>query len=85
MNKKFVTENKRVLREFFIDMLTSLVSKRAISNLDKIIDADPELKKEKDAIVRMSNSLRKKVQKAKKDDPAQYKRFLKNPLLKKYA
>jgi len=29
--------------------------------------------------------LRKKVQKAKKDDPAQYKRFLKNPLLKKYA
>tara|TARA_B100001057_G_C22117082_1_gene669325 strand:- start:239 stop:496 length:258 start_codon:yes stop_codon:yes gene_type:complete len=85
MNKKFVTENKRVLREFFIDMLTSLVSKRAISNLDKIIDADPELKKEKDAIVRMSNSLRKKVQKAKKDNPAQYKRFLKNPLLKKYA
>jgi Na+/phosphate symporter len=85
MNRKFVTENKRVLREFFIDMLTSLVSKRAISNLDKIIDADPELKKEKDAIVRMSNSLRKKVQKAKKDNPAQYKRFLKNPLLKKYA
>jgi|TARA_B100001094_G_scaffold12817_1_gene11284 Na+/phosphate symporter len=85
MNRKFVTENKRVLREFFIDMLKSLVSKRAISNLDKIIDADPELKKEKDAIVRMSNSLRKKVQKAKKDDPAQYKRFLKNPLLKKYA
>ena len=85
MNKKFVTENKRVLREFFIDMLTSLVSKRAISNLDKIIDADPELKKEKDAIVRMSNSMRKKIQKAKKDNPAQYKRFLKNPLLKKYA
>ena len=85
MNRKFVTENKRVLREFFIDMLTSLVSKRAISNLDKIIDADPELKKEKDAIVRMSNSLRKKVQKAKKDNPAQYKRFLKNPLLKKYS
>ena len=85
MNKKFVTENKRVLREFFIDMLKSLVSTRAISNLDKIIDADPELKKEKDAIVRMSNSLRKKVQKAKKDNPAQYKRFLKNPLLKKYA
>jgi len=85
MNRKVVTENKRVLREFFIDMLTSLVSKRAISNLDKIIDADPELKKEKDAIVRMSNSLRKKVQKAKKDNPAQYKRFLKNPLLKKYA
>jgi len=85
MNRKFVKENKKVLKEFFIDMLTSLVSKRAISNLDKIIDADPELKKEKDAIVRMSNSLRKKVQKAKKDNPAQYKRFLKNPLLKKYA
>jgi hypothetical protein len=85
MKRKFVTENKRVLREFFIDIIKNLVSKRAISNLDKIIDADPELKKEKDAIVRMSNSLRKRVQKAKKDNPAQYKRFLKNPLLKKYA
>lgn len=85
MNRKFVKENKKVLREFFIDMLTSLVSKRAISNLDKIIDASPELKKEKDAIVRMSNKLRKKVQKAKKDNPSLYKDFQKDPLLKKYA
>ena len=85
MNRKFVKENKKVLREFFIDLLTKLVSKRAISNLDKIIDASPELKKEKDSIIRMSNSLRKKVQKAKKDNPAQYKRFQKDPLLKQFT
>ena len=84
MNRKLVKENKKVLKEFFIDMLKNALSKKAISNLDKIIDANPELKKEKDAIVRMSNSLRKKVQKAKKDNPSLYKDFQKDPLLRKY-
>ena len=44
-------------------MLAGLLSKRAISNMDRLIDASPELKKEKDAIVRMSNSIRKKISK----------------------
>jgi len=85
MNRKFVKENKKALKEFFIDMLKNLLSNRAISNMDKLIDADPELKKEKDAIIRMSNSLRKSVQKAKKDNPSLYKDFQKDPLLKKYT
>ena len=61
MNRKFVKENKKVLKEFIFSMLAGLLSKRAISNMDRLIDASPELKKEKDAIVRMSNSLRKKI------------------------
>lgn len=85
MNRKFVKENKKALKEFFIDMLKNLLSNRAISNMDKLIDADPELKKEKDSIIRMSNNLKKRVQKAKKDNPAQYKRFQKDPLLKQFT
>ena len=57
MNRKFVKENKKVLKEFIFSMLAGLLSKRAISNMDRLIDASPELKKEKDAIVRMRNSL----------------------------
>ena len=85
MNRQFVKENKKALKEFFIDMLKNLLSNRAISNMDKLIDADPELKKEKDAIIRMSNSLRKRVQKAKTDNPSLYKDFQRSPLLKKYT
>ena len=46
MNRKFVKENKKALKEFFIDILKNALSKKAISNMDKILDADPELKKE---------------------------------------
>tara|TARA_B100001173_G_C15985747_1_gene546637 strand:+ start:822 stop:971 length:150 start_codon:yes stop_codon:yes gene_type:complete len=42
-----LNNNKKTLKESFIDMLKKALSKKAISNLDKIIDADPELKKKK--------------------------------------
>ena len=85
MNRKFVKENKQALKEFFIDMLSNLVSKRAIGNMDKLIDADPALKKRKDDIIRMSNDMRKRIAKVKKEDPTLYRKLMKNPLLKKYA
>ena len=84
MNRKFVKENKKVLKEFIFSMLAGLLSKRAISNMDRLIDASPELKKEKDAIVRMSISLRKKISKTKNDNPSLYNKMKKDPLLKKY-
>jgi hypothetical protein len=52
--------------------------------MDKLIDASPELKKEKDAIIRMSNNLRKKISKTKNDNPSLYNKMKKDPLLKKY-
>tara|TARA_Y100001973_G_C5175784_1_gene321815 strand:+ start:910 stop:1167 length:258 start_codon:yes stop_codon:yes gene_type:complete len=85
MNRKFVKENKQALKEFFIDMLSNFVSKRAIGNMDKLIDADPALKKRKDDIIRMSNDMRKRIAKVKKEDPTLYRKLMKNPLLKKYA
>ena len=85
MNRKFVKENKKALKEFFIDMLSNLVSKRAIGNMDKLIDADPALKKRKDGIIRMSNDMRKRIAKVKKEDPKLYRKLIKNPLIKQYA
>jgi uncharacterized membrane protein len=85
MNRQFVKENKKPLKEFFVDLLSKIASKVAIGNLDKMIDADPVLKKRKDDIIRLSNDMRQRLIKIKKEDPAQYQRLMKNPLLKKYG
>ena len=85
MNRKFVKENKKALKEFFIDMLKSLLSKRAIGNLDKLIDAEPQMRKKKDSILQKSDELKKRLAKVKKEDPKLFNQLIKNPLLKQYA
>jgi hypothetical protein len=85
VTRQFVKENKKPLKEFFVDLLSKIASKVAIGNLDKMIDADPVLKKRKDDIIRLSNDMRQRLIKIKKEDPAQYQRLMKNPLLKKYG
>ena len=45
MNRKFVKENKQVLREFIGKLLVSLITKKNKRALDKAIEADPALKK----------------------------------------
>jgi len=85
MNRQFVKENKKPLKEFFVDLLSKIASKVAIGNLDKMIDADPVLKKKKDDIIRLSNDMRQRLIKIKKEDPKQYRRLMKNPLFKDYG
>ena len=85
MNRQFVKENKKPLKEFFVDLLSKIASKVAIGNLDKMIDADPVLKKRKDDIIRLSNDMRQRLIKIKKEDPKLYRDLMKNPLFKKYG
>lgn len=85
MNRQFVKENKKPLKEFFVDLLSKIASKVAIGNLDKMIDADPVLKKKKDDIIRLSNDMRQRLIKIKKENPKQYRRLMKNPLFKDYG
>ena len=45
MNRKFVKENKRVLREFLGKLIVNILTKKNKRALDKVIAADPTLRK----------------------------------------
>jgi len=47
MNRKFVKENKQVIREFIGKLLVNILTKRNKKALDKVIAADPTLKNKK--------------------------------------
>ena len=47
MNKKFVKENKKVLREFISNIVAAALGAKGLRDIDKVIDANPELKRKK--------------------------------------
>ena len=47
MNRKFVKENKQVLKEFIGKLLANILVKKNKRELDKVIAADPTLKNKK--------------------------------------
>lgn len=69
MNKKFVKENKQVLREFIGKLLVKLFSNRSKRELDKMIEKDPVLKKRKDDIEKLGKDISIRIDKLEKDYP----------------
>ena len=48
MNRKFVKENKKVVREFLGGLLTKIVTGKVNRKVQNLIDNDPEIKKSKE-------------------------------------
>lgn len=69
MNRKFVKENKQVLREFIGKLLANILTKRNKRELDKIIASDPELKKDKEEMIRLKKSIESRIDKLDKSNP----------------
>ena len=84
MNRKFIKENKSVLKEFIANLLGAILSKRGVSKLDKFIDSKPELKKKKQDIEKLGNDLKDRIEKVKKNDPELAKKLADDPILGKY-
>ena len=60
MNRKFVKENKQVLKEFIGKLLANILVKKNKRELDKVIAADPTLKNKKQDMIRLRKSIESK-------------------------
>jgi hypothetical protein len=69
MNRKFVKENKQVLREFIGKLLVNILTKRNKKALDKLIAADPTLKTKKQDMLRLRKSIESRLDKLDKSNP----------------
>ena len=69
MNRKFVKENKQVIREFIGKLLVNILTKRNKKALDKVIAADPTLKNKKQDMLRLRKSIESRLDKLDKSNP----------------
>jgi|TARA_R110000796_G_scaffold211460_2_gene327561 hypothetical protein len=69
MNRKFVKENKQVIREFIGKLLVNILTKKNKRALDKVIAADPTLKGKKEDMLRLRKSIESRIEKLDKSNP----------------
>jgi len=69
MNRKFVKENKQVIREFIGKLLVNILTKRNKKALDKVIAADPTLKGKKQDMIKLRKSIESRLDKLDKSNP----------------
>jgi dsRNA-specific ribonuclease len=72
MNRKFVKENKKVLREFISSLLASMIAGQGMRKIQKLIDKDPVMKAKQQRVTKLGDDIRKRLEKYKKTDPAKY-------------
>ena len=77
MNRKFIKENKTLVKEFIGAIIKSIIGNKAAKNINNMIDSDPELRKTRDDFVRLGKSLRDKLADIKKRDPERYEYLVK--------
>ena len=72
MNRKFVKENKAILREFVGAIISALVTGKLSRDTMKKINADPDIKRKKQELAKITADLAKRMEKYKKTDPEFY-------------
>lgn len=75
MNRKFVKENKPLVREFLGKLLTNIILGKVDKDFQKLIDKDPSIQQKKEKIKDMEKQLLDKVRDAYKNNP-KFKRVM---------
>jgi len=75
MNKKYVKENKSLVREFLSSLISSIVTGKLSKGLEKTLMSKPETKKDIQDLRKMKKDLFKKLEKIKFSDPKTYNRI----------
>ena len=73
MNKKFVKENKKVLREFLGKAIVNFFTNQGKKEIARMIDNDPELRKVRSSLIKNTKELNKRLPALKKSNPELYK------------
>ena len=78
MNRKFVKENKQLVREFIAGLISSIVAGKLSKNLEKTLMSKPETKKDIQDLRAIRKSLKTRLDRMKKEDPKRYKILTRN-------
>ena len=82
MNRKFIKENKTLVKEFIGAIIKSIIGNKAAKNINNMIDSDPELSKTKDDFVRLNKQFKDRFADIKKNDPERYEYLVKKYKIK---
>ena len=74
MNRKFIKENKKLMREFIGSFVKAMASKKAVKGFDAFIKNDPVLKKHNMDVARIGKQIKQRIEKRKAEDP-KFKKF----------
>tara|TARA_X000001388_G_scaffold43411_1_gene30506 strand:- start:120 stop:374 length:255 start_codon:yes stop_codon:yes gene_type:complete len=69
MNRKFVKENKTLVKEFLSDLLTKVLTGKSNRDIQKRLNADPKIQQHKANIKRIEQQIIDKVDNIRKNDP----------------
>tara|TARA_R100000742_G_C4253252_1_gene71374 strand:- start:587 stop:850 length:264 start_codon:yes stop_codon:yes gene_type:complete len=69
MNRKFITENKKPLREWLTNLIAAVLGVKGLKGIDKIIDDNPELSKKREDLKKTSKELADRMRKYIADNP----------------
>ena len=77
MNRKYIKENKKALREFLGATIAAIVTGALTKGFDskKELDKHPDLKKSRQELDKVTSDLDKRLEKLKRKDPEAYKRI----------
>tara|TARA_B100001094_G_scaffold323947_1_gene375710 strand:- start:873 stop:1118 length:246 start_codon:yes stop_codon:yes gene_type:complete len=78
MKRKFVKENKAVLREFVGSIISAIVTGKLASDVSKRLNADPVFKNKRKEMEKLTTDLSKRMEKYKKSDPEFYNHLKKS-------
>tara|TARA_R110002020_G_C16197021_1_gene765945 strand:+ start:896 stop:1159 length:264 start_codon:yes stop_codon:yes gene_type:complete len=74
MNRQFIKENKKLMREFIGSFVKAMASKKAVKGFDAFIKNDPVLKKHNMDVARIGKQIKQRIEKRKAEDP-KFKKF----------
>jgi|TARA_R100000742_G_C4244692_1_gene63804 hypothetical protein len=69
MNRKFVKENKALVREFLGGLITKIVTGRAPAKFQKALDKNPKIQQHKKNIQKIEKDMLAAIKDAKKNNP----------------
>ena len=75
MNRKFVKENKTLVREFIAGLISSIVAGKLSKSLEKSLMSKPETKKDIEKLRAIRKSIKTRLDRVKKDNPELYKQI----------
>ena len=75
MNRKFVKENKGLVKEFLGNLLTKIITGKVNTKFDKMIANDPKIQQHKKNIKKIEKQMLDKVKDAYKTNP-EFKRVI---------
>jgi|TARA_R100000084_G_C4539218_1_gene94803 nicotinamide mononucleotide adenylyltransferase len=69
MNKKFVKENKQVIKEFLGKLIANIIAGKLNKDLRKQIQNDPKFKSKETEMKRIEKQMLDRIKKMRKNDP----------------